>query len=117
MSHTSMQRLALLLTASLAVLFVALALTSERASATPFCGGQTISNVQTCFGAPRTFRYVVGRADSTGVCVGYNEVPYGGCSSSAHALAAMDIGSYAWRTPRIIGNAPSKTTVEYADAY
>jgi len=115
MTLTSMHRLALLLAASLATLFVALALTSARASATtPFCGGQTINNNHTCFGAPRTFRYVVGHGTSTGVCVGYNEFPYGGCSSGAGQQAAMDIFSYGFRTPRIIGNSPNNTTVEKA---
>jgi hypothetical protein len=117
MTRTSMPRLALLLAASLATLFVALALTSARASASPFCGGQTINNHQTCFGAPRTFRYVVGTGTSTGVCVGYNEFPYGGCSSGAGQQAAMDIFSYGFRTPRIIGNSPNNTTVWSADAF
>jgi len=117
MTRTSTHRLALLLAASLATLFVALALTSARASATPFCNGQTINNNHTCFGAPRTFRFVVGQGTSTGVCVGYNEFPYGGCSSSAGQQAAMDTFSYAFRTPRIIGNSPNNTTVEGAQTF
>lgn len=118
MTRTSMQRLALLLTASLATLFVGLALTSARASAgTPFCGGQTISNIQTCFGAPRNFEWILGRGTKTGVCVGYNEVAAVACSSTAGQLAAAPLGSYAVRTPRIVGISPNHTTVENAETF
>lgn len=118
MTRTSTQRLALLLTASLAMLFVALALTSARASAgTPFCGGQTISQIQTCFGAPRNFEWILGRGTKTGVCVGYNEVAAVACSSTAGQLAYNTLGSYAVRTPRIVGISPNHTTVENAETF
>lgn len=118
MTLTSMQRLALLLTASLATLFVALALTSARASAgTPFCVGQTIHQSHTCFGAPRNFEWILGRGTKTGVCVGYNEVAAVACSSTAGQLAAAPLGSYAVRTPRIVGISPNHTTVENAETF
>jgi len=119
MTHTSMQRLALLLTASLVTLFVALALTSARASAAkiPFCGGQLISNVQTCFGAPRNFEWILGRGTKTGVCVGYNEVAAVACSSNGGELAYNTLWSYAVRTPRIVGISPNHSTVENAETF
>ena len=115
MTCTHRQRFALL-AASLATLLVALALASTSASASEFCGGQTVSNIQTCFGASRTFQFLRGRGTSTGVCVGYNEIGRGGCSAGAGALAEWNIGSAAFRTPRIMGNSPNNTTVQFADA-
>lgn len=115
MTRTHRQRFALL-AASLATLLVALALTSTSASASPFCGGETVSNIQTCFGASRTFQFLRGRGESTGVCVGYNEIGRGGCSAGAGAWAEWNIGSAAFRTPRIMGNSSNNTTVNSADA-
>lgn len=115
MTRTLVQRLALLLTASFATLLVALALTSTSASASPFCGGQTISNIQSCFGEPRTFRILEGYGDSTSVCVGYNEI-FGPCSSGPGVLTIWDLGAYAYRYPKIIGNARSNT-VGHGDAF
>jgi hypothetical protein len=119
MTRTSTHRLALLLAASLAMLFVALALTSARASAakTPFCLGQTINQNQTCFGASRNFEWILGRGTKTGVCVGYNAVAAVACSSTAGELAAASLGSYAVRTPRIVGISPNNTTVENAETF
>jgi hypothetical protein len=115
MTRTHRQRFALL-AASLATLLVALALASTSASASPFCGGQTINDHQTCFGAARTFQFLRGRGETTGVCVGYNEIARGGCSAGAAAWAEWNIGSAAFRTPRIIGNSPNNTTVQFAEA-
>jgi hypothetical protein len=116
-TRTSMRRLALLLTASLAMLLGMLALTSTASAEIPFCGGQTINNHQTCFGTARTFEYVVGTGTSTGVCVGYNEQPFGGCSSGGGVLTAYDIGSYGFRNPKIIGISPNNTTVQLGGTF
>lgn len=115
MTRTYRQRFALL-AATLATLLAALALASTSASASEFCGGQTISSIQTCFGASRTFQIVRGRGTTTGVCVGYNEIGRGGCSAGAAAVAEWNIGSAAFRTPRIMGNSSNNTTVQWADA-
>jgi uncharacterized membrane protein len=69
MTRSSTPRFALL-TASLATLLATLALASGSASASPFCGGQIVNNHQTCFGANRSFEWLTGSGDSTGVCVG-----------------------------------------------
>ena len=117
MARISMQRLALLLTASFATLLVALALTSPSASAAGFCGGQRVNNVQSCFGAPRmVYEYMSGYGDSSGVCIGYNEVIYAACSPNARAYEH----AYHWITgylyPRIIGQA-SYFTVAHGNTY
>jgi hypothetical protein len=54
----------------LAALVLAMALGSSSASASTFCGGQTVNNVQRCFGGVRvmTGDEVVGA--STGACAG-----------------------------------------------
>lgn len=115
MTRTYRRRFALL-TASLATMLAALALASTSASASEFCGGQTISSIQTCFGASRTFQIVRGRGTTTGVCVGYNEIGRGGCSAGSGSVAEWNIGSAAFRTPRIMGNSSNNTTVQWADA-
>jgi hypothetical protein len=119
MARTSMQRLVLLLTAGLATVLVALALASTSASAegTGFCGGQRVSNIQSCIGSPRiVYGLIVARGDSTGVCVGYNEIIYGGCSPNGLALelAAMNISGYI--QPRVIGMSRS-LTVAWGTSY
>jgi hypothetical protein len=116
MTRTYHQRFALLLAAGLTTLLAALALAATSASASEFCGGQTISSIQTCFGASRTFQIVRGRGTTTGVCVGYNEIGRGGCSAGAAFVAEWNIGSAAFRTPRIMGNSSNNTTVQWADA-
>jgi len=115
MTRSTTQRFALL-TASLATLLVTLALTSASASASNFCNGQIVNSSQTCYGAARTFQYLWGSGDSTGVCVGYNEIAYGACTSAAGVIVQWNTGSYAFRTPRIIGWSPSNT-VAHGDAF
>ncbi len=110
MTHAYRQRLALLLIASLATLSVALTLASTSASASlSFCGGQTINNHQTCFGGARSFEWIRGHGDSTGVCVGYNETAYLACSPGAGWYAEYRWYYYIYAVPRIIGNSPNNT--------
>ncbi len=104
-------RRALLITA-LATVLVAAAVTSARASAIPFCGGQRVNNVQSCFGTPRTVtNRIQGVGETTGVCVGYNEVVYAACSPHAWAgeWAVAFISGYV--QPRIIGQSRTLTFV------
>jgi uncharacterized membrane protein len=115
MTRNSAQRFALL-AASLATLLVTLALASASASASSFCGGQIVNSSQTCYGAARTFQLLQGYGTSTGVCVGYNEIAYGACTSAPNVIAQWDTGSSAFRTPRIIGWSPSNT-VAYGAAF
>jgi uncharacterized membrane protein len=115
MTRTFTQRLALL-TASLATLLVALALASPSASASNFCGGQIVNSSQTCYGAARTFQIVQGSGDSTGVCVGYNEIARGACTSAATVIVQWNLGGYAFRVPRIIGWSAANT-VAHGDAF
>jgi|SRR5829696_7673246 len=116
MTRTHRRRCALV-AASLATLLAALAFASASASASEFCGGQTVSSIQTCFGASRTFQIVSGKGTTTGVCVGYNEIGRGACSAGAGAVAEWNIGSAAFRTPRIMGNSSNNTTVQWAEVF
>lgn len=113
MTRSSRQRFALL-AASLATLLVTLALASASASAVGFCGGSIVNSSQTCYGAARTFQVVQGYGESTGVCVGYNEIAYGACTSAKNVIAQWDTGSAAFRVPRIIGWSPSNTVAHGA---
>jgi len=119
MTRAYRQRLALLLTAGLATVLVALALTATSASAVNFCGGQTINNHQTCFGAPRTFYWIRAVGNSTGVCVGYNETTYLACSvvPAAGYWAEYRFGSEIYATPRVIGMSPNNTVVGSGETY
>ena len=60
----------LMLLSILAALFVSMAITSSSASASPFCGGQSVNNAQSCYGAPRALSGANAYGQSTGVCVG-----------------------------------------------
>lgn len=108
MTRSFTQRVTLL-TASLAAMLIMLTLASASASASSFCGGAIVNSSQTCFGAARTFQVVQGYGDSTGVCVGYNEIPKGACSTGPGIIAQWDTGSSAFRVPRIMGWSPSNT--------
>jgi hypothetical protein len=106
MTYAYKQRVALLLTAGLATLLVALAFTSTSASASPFCGGQTVNSSQTCFGASRmVYENILAYGESTGVCVGYNEVIYAACSPHARAYEQATAWLTGYVTPRVIGQA------------
>lgn len=113
-ARSTHKRLTALVTAGLATLLLALAFAAPSASATPFCGGQVISNVSACYGAARTFSIVQGHGDETSVCVGYNEV-VGPCSGGPRRNVEWNVGS-GFRVPRIIGNAGS-TTVGWGETF
>ena len=119
MTRTFRQRLTLLLTAGLATVLVALALTSASASAVDFCGGRTINNHQTCFGTPRVFYWIRAVGNSTGVCVGYNEITYLACSVRPEAgyWAEYRFGSEIYAYPRVIGMSPNNTVVGSGETY
>jgi hypothetical protein len=59
-----------LLLGFLAALIVMMALASSSASATSFCGGQTVNNKNKCWGAARPMQVAYAKGESTGVCVG-----------------------------------------------
>ena len=106
MSRTSIQRLALLLTASFATLLVALALTSASASASRFCGGLTVNNHAACYGAARmVLENILAYGESTGVCVGYNEVIYAACSPNGRAYEQATAWLTGYVSPLVIGQA------------
>ena len=119
MTRTYMQRLALLLTAGLATVLVALALTSTPASATNFCGGQTVNSSHTCFGTPRWFEWIRAVGNQTGVCVGYNETMYLACSprNEAGVYAEYRFGYPVYAQPRVIGMSPNNTVVGNGDTW
>lgn len=108
MSRALNQRIAALLIAGLATVLLALTLSPPSASATGFCGGQIIRNDSGCYGAARVFAIVQGHGDETSVCVGFNE-QIGPCSGGPSRNVEWNLGSYANRSPYIIGNARSTT--------
>jgi hypothetical protein len=108
-ARSTQKRLAALVTAGLATLLLALAFSAPSASATGFCGGSRVNNINACFGAARVFAIVQGHGDQTSVCVGFNE-QVGPCSGGPGRNVEWNLGSYANRSPRIIGNASSFTT-------
>lgn len=119
LTRAPMQRLVLLLTAGLATVLVALALTSTPASATNFCGGQTVNINQTCFGTPRSFYWIRAVGNQTGVCVGYNETAYLACSvvQERGYYAEYRFGSYVYATPRVVGMSPNNTVIGNGDTF
>jgi len=108
-ARSTQTRLAALAIAGLATLLLALAFSASSASATGFCGGSRVNNINKCFGAARVFRIVQGHGDETSVCVGYNEF-VGPCSGGPGRNVSWDLGSSVNRSPSIIGNAASFTT-------
>jgi hypothetical protein len=119
LTRASIQRLVLLLTAGCATVLVALALTSPSASATNFCGGQTVNSSHTCFGTPRWFEWIRAVGNSTGVCVGYNETAYLACSVRPEAgyYAEYRFGYYVYANPRVVGMSPNNTIVGNGDTF
>jgi len=119
LTRTFRQRLALLLTAGLATVLVALALTATSASAVSFCGGQTINNHSACWGAARSFEWIRAVGNSTGVCVGYNTTLYLACSVRPEAgyWAEYRFGYYIYANPLVIGMSPNNTVVGSGETY
>lgn len=106
----SRQRLALLLVGALMTLCIVSALSSSSASASPFCGGLSVNNINKCWGAARSLRGDTGNGSSTSICIGIDLIN-GPCSSGPGAVATLDLGAYGEHAPWIIGNARTFTVV------
>lgn len=97
-----------LLLASLAVLVATMALAAASASASAFCGGQKVNNVNTCWGTNRLMSLAVAVGESTGVCVGIDGFQ-GQCSPTGQtAHAGLP---YGWHSPWVRGTASAFTVV------
>jgi hypothetical protein len=103
------RRLAVL-AASVAVLCSALALSSSSASASPFCGGQVLSNFAYCHGAPRDMSGDSGYGNEHSICIGANAIS-GGCSTGPGAIKTMSLGNVIHGEPWIEDNAAGSTVV------
>jgi hypothetical protein len=111
MSSMSMRRLAPLATglAALAVLLV-LVFSNGQAKASEFCGGQTVSPGNPCYGAARALSGDNGYGDSHSVCVGAGAIA-GPCSSGPGQIATMNLGFTITAQPWIADNASGSTVV------
>ncbi len=84
----------------LAALVLSMALGSSSASASPFCGGQTVNSSNKCWGSARALSGATGYGESAGVCVGA-DLTQGTCAP-AHQIASVSIG-YGEHAPWITG--------------
>jgi hypothetical protein len=84
----------------LAALIVAMSVSSSPASASPFCGGQTVNSTNKCWGSARALSGATGYGESAGVCVGA-DLTQGTCAP-AHQIASVSIG-YGEHSPWITG--------------
>ena len=107
MTHSVSRRLAVLLTAALAALFIALALSSPPAQASPFCGGQIVQRNRPCFGAERFMNGDTGYGSETSICIGASSIS-GPCSGGPNQFASLNIAPRV-AVPWITGNAASPT--------
>lgn len=98
------------LAGTLVVLCAALALAAPQASASPYCGGQTLSNYQYCYGAARSLSGVTGYGVSHSVCVGA-DIFSGGCSGGPGQTRTMSLGFTIYGRPWIEDNAAGATVV------
>jgi len=89
-----------------AALIVTMALASSSASASEFCGGQTVNNANKCWGAARSLSGANAYGNSTGVCVGADLT--GGTCAPTNQLAVVNMptGQHA---PWVIGTAGAFT--------
>ncbi len=95
-----------LLLSLLAALIVTMAIASSSASASPFCGGQSVNNANKCWGASRTLSGANAYGTSTGVCVGA-DLTQGTCAPTNQlAVVNMPNGPH---SPWIIGTASAFT--------
>jgi len=94
---------------ALAVILL-LALSSPAAKASPFCGGQTVSTNNPCFGASRALNGANGYGDSHSVCVGVSTTS-GPCSSGPGQIATITFGSTITGTPWLAINVSGSTIV------
>jgi hypothetical protein len=107
--RSTSHRLALL-ALLLATLGVTLALFSHSASASPYCGGQFLTNFQTCYGAERSMTGVTGYGLERSVCVGIAPIS-GHCSGGPRQIATFNWGSAIYSSPYIQDNASGGTVV------
>lgn len=85
-------------------------LASSSASASPYCGGQTLSNYGICYGAARNLSAVSGYGVSRSVCVGIAPISPS-CSAGPGHLASWSLGYVIHSSPYIQVNAPGATVV------
>lgn len=109
MTHRLSTRFAVL-AAALAVLCTALALSASSASASPFCGGQTVSNYSYCYGAARSLNGDSGYGVSHSICIGAGAI-WGGCSGGPGQSKTMNLGGPVYAEPWIEDNAAGATVV------
>ena len=95
-----------LLISLFAALIVMTALASSSASASAFCGGQSVNNANKCWGAARSLSGANAYGTSTGVCVGA-DLTQGTCAPTNQlAVVNMPTGSH---SPWVIGTAGAFT--------
>lgn len=109
MTHARTKRLAAI-AGVLATLCAALALFASSASASPYCGGQYLTNFGICYGAERTMTGVSGYGQERSVCVGIAPIS-GRCSGGPGQLATYSFGSPYYSSPYIQDNAAGGTYV------
>jgi hypothetical protein len=96
----------------LALMAVAVSLTAGSASASPYCGGQTVSNYGFCYGAARSQTEVRGMGESHSICVGAG-ILYGNCSGGPGQWVSTHLnteGPY-YAEPWIQDNAAGATVI------
>jgi hypothetical protein len=97
-----------LLLSLLAALVVTMALASSSASASPYCGGQSVNNANKCWGNSRSMSGANAYGTSTGVCVGA-DLTSGTCAPTGQlAVVNVPLGPHA---PWVIGTASAFTVV------
>ncbi|HEU4701078.1 MAG TPA: hypothetical protein VFS37_01250 [Conexibacter sp.] len=111
MAHGISRRLALL--GGLVALVgaaLALAVHTPSANASPFCGGQRLSNYAYCYGAPRTLSGDTGYGVERSICIGAGAI-WGGCSGGPGQVRTMNLGFSTYTEPWIEVNAAGSTIV------
>lgn len=96
----------------LAMLSIALLFSAGPASASPYCGGQKLSNFKYCYGAARSQTEVRGMGNAKSVCIGAG-ILAGNCSGGAGQWVFTHLnteGPY-YAEPWIEDNAAGETTV------
>jgi hypothetical protein len=100
------------LTGILAALSIALTFSAGSASASPYCGGQKLSNFKYCYGAARSQTEVRGLGNEKSVCIGAG-ILFGNCSGGPNQWVFTHLnteGPY-YAEPWIEDNAAGATTV------
>jgi hypothetical protein len=82
-----------------------------RATLSNYCGNQTLSNYNTCYGAPRTMYAVFGWGDQHSVCVGASPGAPVRCSGGPGEGVYDPFGYTAYLTPFISDNAAGSNVV------